>query len=159
MPRHKYTREQLEAAAQVSVSVAGVLRQLGIKQAGGSQSHITRKLRDYEIDISHFTGMAHNRGKKSIRRLSPADILVKMPAGSSRTGVIKLRRALVESGVKMSCTMCGLGVEWNGSPIVLEIDHINDDFLDNRLENLQFLCPNCHSQKTKLSYLKRKTMS
>ena len=35
---------------------------------------------------------------------------------------------------------------WNGKPIVLDLDHINGDNTDNRLVNLRFLCPNCHSQ-------------
>lgn len=44
------------------------------------------------------------------------------------------------------CSECGLGSEWNGKYISLQIDHINGDGMDNRLENLRFLCPNCHSQ-------------
>ena len=44
------------------------------------------------------------------------------------------------------CGICGLGPEWNGMVLVLQIDHINGDSTDSRLENLRFLCPNCHSQ-------------
>jgi 5-methylcytosine-specific restriction endonuclease McrA len=40
---------------------------------------------------------------------------------------------------------CGLS-EWQGNPLVCELHHINGDSTDNRIENLQILCPNCHSQ-------------
>lgn len=43
------------------------------------------------------------------------------------------------------CNICGIS-EWNNSPIVLELNHINGDNRDNRWENLRLLCPNCHSQ-------------
>lgn len=44
------------------------------------------------------------------------------------------------------CTWCACPNEWNGKALVLELDHINGVTIDNRLENLRFLCPNCHSQ-------------
>lgn len=156
MPRTVYTKELLQDAVDQSVSVAGVLRMLGIKQAGGSQSHVTRMLKKYEIDCSHFTGQGHNKGKVSLAKQSFDQILVLLPEGSAKEKTYKLRRALLEAGVEMTCVMCGLGVEYNGKSIVLEIDHINENWLDNRKENLQFLCPNCHSQKTVMSYKKRK---
>ena len=58
----KYTREKLESAAQASTSIAGVLRYLGLRQAGGTQAHIGRLLKQFEIDTTHFTGQAHLRG-------------------------------------------------------------------------------------------------
>ena len=44
-----------------------------------------------------------------------------------------------------ACCMCGLS-EWINGKLVLELDHINGDHTDNRIENLRYLCPNCHSQ-------------
>ncbi len=43
------------------------------------------------------------------------------------------------------CSKCGIS-EWNGIALTLEMDHINGDNADNRRENLECLCPNCHSQ-------------
>ena len=43
------------------------------------------------------------------------------------------------------CNKCGIDA-WQGETIVLDLDHINGDNKDNRLSNLRYLCPNCHSQ-------------
>jgi hypothetical protein len=42
------------------------------------------------------------------------------------------------------CERCGLG-EWHGRSLSKALHHINGDRLDNRIENLELLCPNCHS--------------
>lgn len=60
----------------------------------------------------------------------------------------KLRNKLLFDGIKdHKCELCN-ETEWRGEPIPLELDHINSDHFDNRLENLQIICPNCHSQET-----------
>lgn len=141
----RYTKELVEEAVENSTSVMGVLRYLGRPLAGGNHTHIKRVIAKYEIDTSHFTGQAHNRGTVAKNRKSASDILVLLPAGSNRPKPAQLRRAMVESGIEMKC-VCGLTDTWQGAKIVLEVDHINGDWLDNRLENLRFLCPNCHSQ-------------
>lgn len=55
-------------------------------------------------------------------------------------------RILVEKNIMAyECDVCAL-TEWQGKFITLELDHKNGDRHDNRIENLHFLCPNCHSQ-------------
>lgn len=145
----KYTKELLTEAVQNSNSLAGVLRYLGLKQAGGTQTHISRKLKQLDIDTSHFFGQGHNKGKTARNRKSADDILIVLPDGSPRPKVGQLRRALKDSGIEELCV--GINCPspepiWAGQRLQLEVDHINGDWLDNRLENLRYLCPNCHSQ-------------
>lgn len=57
----------------------------------------------------------------------------------------KLRIKLIRDGIKQQkCEHCGLS-EWMGSPIPLELDHIDGDHYNNELSNLRILCPNCHA--------------
>lgn len=57
-----------------------------------------------------------------------------------------LRKTIInEKLIPYKCAICGI-TEWQGKNISLELDHINGENNDNRLENLRFLCPNCHSQ-------------
>ena len=59
---------------------------------------------------------------------------------------MKLRQRLIKEGLKLhQCESC-LCETWMGQPIPLELDHINGDRWDSRLENLRLLCPNCHAQ-------------
>jgi hypothetical protein len=58
----------------------------------------------------------------------------------------KLKKRLVREGVlAYECKVCGIS-EWKGSKLSLELDHIDGNSRDHRLENLRLLCPNCHSQ-------------
>lgn len=56
-----------------------------------------------------------------------------------------LKEKLFRDGLKEKrCEICGL-VEWQGFPLILELHHKNCNHFDNSLDNLQILCPNCHS--------------
>ena|SRR6478752_7964906 len=147
MAARKYTKETLEEAVANSYSFAGVLRHLGLKQAGGTQAHIAKMIRQDEIDTSHFKLQAWNKGGISSKKKTPSEILIVLEEGSLRQKSAQLRRALIESGLKESCNRCSVELEWNGKPIRLEINHIDGNWLDNRIENLEFVCPNCHSQE------------
>ena len=75
--RIKYTKELLQEAVDNANSLAGVLRFLGLKQAGGSQTHIANKLKNFDIDTSHFLGQAHLKGTISNKKKTAKDILIK----------------------------------------------------------------------------------
>ena len=146
--RIKYSKEMLEEAARCSVSVAGVLRHLGVRPCGGFHTYISGRLKHFEIDTSHFTGQGTNRGpnhKGGPRRKTWREILVLRTSGRRQKAHL-LRRALIEHGRPYKCVDCGCEGHWQRKPIVLQVDHLNGDFLDDRSENLAFRCPNCHSQ-------------
>lgn len=63
-----------------------------------------------------------------------------------RTTRKHLKRRLLQEGLKQNqCEICGL-TDWLGKPLTMQLHHVNGDGSDNRLENIQFLCANCHSQ-------------
>jgi 5-methylcytosine-specific restriction endonuclease McrA len=69
-----------------------------------------------------------------------------MLVNGSRYNRYHLKARLLTEGLKLAeCERCGVK-EWEGEPLAFELHHINGDGRDNRLENLQLLCPNCHSQ-------------
>jgi len=66
--------------------------------------------------------------------------------GRSETNRTHLKSRLIAEGLKENrCEACGIA-EWRGKPLSMELHHVNGDGSDNRLENLELLCGNCHSQ-------------
>jgi 5-methylcytosine-specific restriction endonuclease McrA len=63
-----------------------------------------------------------------------------------RTNRSHLKKRLIHAGLKENrCEICGV-TTWMGKQVNMQLHHINGDGSDNRLENIQFLCGNCHSQ-------------
>lgn len=121
------------------------MRLLGIKMTGGSHSHLSRQIKKYGIPTEHFTGQGWNAGRPAFTR-RPWDTILVLRTDGRRQHTPVLRRALVEMGRPYQCVRCGNTGEWLGAPMTIQIEHKNRDWQDDRPENLEFLCPNCHSQ-------------
>lgn len=154
--KYRHTKEELEEVIKKSFSIAQVCKSLGIIAAGGNYKTIRNKISEFNIDISHFTGKGWNTGER-YRKIIPSIPLDEILIKGSVYGSHILRKRLISEGIKSeTCECCGLS-KWNGLPIKLELHHINGDSNDNRLVNLQILCPNCHSMTDNYRGRNRKT--
>ena len=86
-------------------------------------------------------------GKGTSKPIAPKIDLIEIISGlhpSFQTN--KLRIRLIKDGIKTEkCEVCGI-TEWNNKPVSFELDHIDGDRTNHKLENLRIICPNCHSQ-------------
>jgi len=121
---YRYDWEAIRAAYESGMSMRECLRRFNCSR-GAWQSAVKRGAivqREWRIPIE--------------------DLLVK----GRNTARGHLKKRLVDAGLKENrCEQCGI-TEWQGQPLAMQLHHINGDGTDNRIENLQFLCPNCHSQ-------------
>lgn len=62
---------------------------------------------------------------------------------ATKGGQSGLRHYLEEKRGKI-CAECGLS-EWQGCPIPLDVDHIDGNPENHKLDNIQLLCKNCHA--------------
>lgn len=147
----KYTKEILKEAAASSTSMAGMMRILGISHISGSMhQHLKKMIIKYDIDTSHWTGKCWNKGKYAPRRTIEQILIRKTKKEKTRV----LLLTLLKAGIPYKCNCCGLGA-WNGKFIRLHVEHKDGNNLNDRIENLELLCPNCHSQTSTYGVLKK----
>lgn len=142
MTKIHYTKELIQEAVDNSKSIAEVCRYIGLKPIGGNYNTINKKIKLYEIDTSHFTGQRWNKGEHYTEKTAiiPLEEILKENVNYKSD---TLKKRLWEAKIKeQKCECC----KTDDPSIIYELHHINGDHYDNRLENLQILCPNCHSK-------------
>lgn len=133
----KYNKNDLEIAVKYSNTYVDVFRYL--KLCSSNYRFLKDKLKEYNIDVSHFNQSKSRKGKvkKTLEQL-----LVK----NSIVNSTSFKQKLYEAGLKQrKCELCGQGEEWRGTKISLILDHIDGDHYNNELNNLRILCPNCNA--------------
>lgn len=146
----RITDQELREAVVNSRYLAEMARNIGRSPKGGSYTNLRRRIKALDIDTSHWltpseiSRLLAQEGACCVRTLTPEEVLGDF---GRKEPAVRLRRLLLEIGRPWKCAECGI-TEWLGEKVDLEIDHINRCNTDNRSENLQFLCSNCHTFKT-----------
>ena len=131
-----YTKEELENIVANSFSYREVAQKLGYqKDGGGTIKSLHNMVNELSLDVSHFKGQGWNKNNYVTETLTMNT--------KHKRGKNILATVLGLKHLERKCEQCGLS-EWLGQDIPLQVHHINGNHNDNRLENLQVLCLNCH---------------
>jgi len=144
--RKKWTESQLINAVKSSTSIAQVLDKLKLK-GGGSHKLIKTTIKSLNLDTSHFTGQLWSKGKTALEdpRLTKKNISNFFTKNSVISSTYIRKLVLKHNLIPYKC-QCGIEDMWQNYSISLQLDHIDGDRKNHELNNLRFLCPNCHSQ-------------
>ena len=146
--------DELKDLVSQSIHYADLMRKLEYTaNRGNSLKGLKSYLSDNNIDTSHFNKYKNRNYKLSNNiKISLEDIMVE---NSTYTNLTRFKERLIKANLlEYKCSCCGI-TTWNNQSLILQLHHINGNNRDNRLENLTFLCPNCHSQTENYSGKKK----
>jgi hypothetical protein len=137
------SKNEIQKILNESNSFVQVLEKLGLNAHSGNHRTLKQRIK---IDCLKIDELSKKRKAKqsSIKNKIPlSDIMIE----NSTYGTNHLKeRILKENIIKYICEKCGNEGNWMNQKLVLQLEHKNGKPKDHRLENICFLCPNCHSQ-------------
>lgn len=133
-----FTIDELKEIVENSASQREVLSKLGYGQSGASYKTLKDRCKKYNISLEHF---------QTDGRSMSTPITLKDFCENSTRATKNIKNFILKNNLLLyKCQCCGNTGQWLDKELILQLDHINGNNTDNRLENLRFLCPNCHSQ-------------
>lgn len=141
MPNRKAWNETtFRDAVKTSFTITEVLNKIGLSPRGNNFSRVKKYAETHGVDTSHFKGRAIAFEMAKVKR-KEEEIFCENSTVSKATlrKYLRLKKPVI-------CVGCGISDTYNSKPIVLQVEHINGISNDNRLFNLEWRCPNCHSQ-------------
>ncbi len=141
---YKLTDKEFIDLVKSSLNISEVLFKLGYSTKGNSwgYSQVKQRMTDLNISGRDFRGKSSLSICTQQKKIDKDKLFCK---NSKHTRTVLRKVIIKEKLIPYKCAICGI-TEWQGKTLSLELDHINGENNDNRLENLRFLCPNCHSQ-------------
>lgn len=141
--------DQFQELLNTSNSFVDILIKVGLDPYNGNHKTLNHRIKEEGFDISILEENRKKNQEKHMKSLlekrtySLEDILVENSTFDRKN----LKNKILENNLlSYECHMCKNKGEWLGKTLSLQLDHINGINNDNRIENLRFLCPNCHSQ-------------
>ena len=129
-----FTLQEIERYVHESNSYASLAEKLGYNSSYGSYLKSMKAMIDeLGLDISHFTGQGWNKNNFDYERFRNGVVI---KSSQAINALIFLRGRC--------CEQCG-ETKWLDVPIPLEVHHVDGDPLNNEMDNLKLLCPNCHA--------------
>lgn len=145
LPKFKIDNADFINFVKESFSIREVLIKCGLHPVGGNYRVFKQRVKDLNLNTSHFTGCGHGKGNHLTAIANEIPIEKAFVKGGKLTSYGLGKKILKYKLKEYKCSSCGID-EWIGKKLSLHLDHIDGDNTNNELENLRFLCPNCHSQ-------------
>lgn len=136
-------RELLENIVKESFTYTDILRKFNLSITGGNQKTLRSYIDKYNISTKHFNKKSYLLNGDFGTKKTYEEMFC---LNSCVTGQAVKSYILKHKIIKYECKKCNNKGFWNNEPITLQLEHVNGNNRDHRLENLMFLCPNCHSQ-------------
>lgn len=133
-------------------SYCDILRKLNVSVTNSAYRMLKTRIETDNIDDSHIRNTISERRRLNVNKIHKETPPERAFVKNSLCNNASLKKKLIKyKYIEEKCAICGIGPVWNNRYLYLQIDHINGDNKDNRVENLRLLCPNCHTQTESFS--------
>lgn len=150
----KISKDELEELTTKSNSIAEILRNLGYKKHLTSRLYniLKHRLDEDFINYSHISLGTSSNLNRTFERYTKEDVLEKLKQSRLLQHGDKKRILKFNIIPNDNCSICGIGRIWNNLELKLQLDHIDGNPTNNNVDNLRYLCPNCHTQTETYCY-------